>query len=87
MLLNQIDSVMKKLLITGLLLVFGLSAAFAQQQDNSRLTQEQRMVQSNAKRKKGKNADVSKKVKWAKKADRKARKLKAPKTRKKSKPR
>lgn len=79
---------MKKLLITGLLLVFGLSAAFAQQQDNSKLTQEQRMVQDNAKRKKGgKDVDVSKKVKRAKKADRKARKLKAPKTRKKSKPR
>ena len=66
---------MKKLTFTVLLLVFGLTVASAQkkgyQQDPAKMTQEQRMVQSNAKHKNGgKSADVSKKVKRAKKQDR-----------------
>jgi hypothetical protein len=76
---------MKKLVIVMLLLVLGLSNAFAQKkgykQDPAKMTQEQRMVQSNANHKNGgRNADVSKKVKRAKKQDRKARKMKQPKT-------
>jgi hypothetical protein len=68
---------MKKLLITVLLLVFGLSFSFAQRIEKP-LTQEQRMVQSNAKHKNGKsNTDLAKKVKQAKKQDRKARKKKS----------
>jgi hypothetical protein len=72
---------MKKLLITVLLLASGISYASAQRGSIDKpLTQEQRMVQSNSKHKKGKNnADVSKKVKRAKKQDRAARKRKAPK--------
>jgi hypothetical protein len=74
---------MKKLVITGLLLVFGFSYAAAQRGSIDKpLTQEQRMVQSNAKHKNGRNADVSKKVKRAKKQDRSARKQKAPKSHK-----
>jgi len=77
---------MKKLLITVLMLVFGLSYATAQkksnQVDKTKMTQEQRMVQSNSKKKKGgSNSDVSRKVKNAKKADRKSRKMKTPKNR------
>jgi len=74
---------MKKLLITTLLLVLGLSYASAQKGGVDKpLTQEQRMVQSNAKKKKGgNNQDLSKKVKQAKKQDRAARKTKAPKNR------
>ncbi len=78
---------MKKLVITVLLLVFGISFAFAQKkgykQDPAKMTQEQRMVQSNAKHKKGSsNSDVSKKVKQAKKQDRSARKMKPKKNKK-----
>jgi len=68
---------MKKLLISVLLLVFGFSYSSAQRV-NKPLTQEQRMVQSNAKHKNGKsNTDLAKKVKQAKKQDRKARKIKS----------
>jgi thioredoxin-related protein len=68
---------MKKLLITVLLLIFGFSYASAQRVEKP-LTQEQRMVQSNAKHKNGKNnTDLAKKVKQAKKQDRKARKKKS----------
>ena len=83
---------MKKLVFTFLLLVFGFTIASAQkkkgyQQDPAKMTQEQRMVQSNAKNKNGgKNGDVSKKVKRAKKQDRKARKMKQPKTKKRKAP-
>lgn len=71
---------MKKLLITVLLLIFGLSYASAQRKtkvkvDKTKLTPEQRMVQSNAKRKNGgRDADIAKKVQRAKKQDHKARK-------------
>jgi hypothetical protein len=70
---------MKKLVITLLFLAFGLSYAAAQHANVEKpLTQEQRMVQSNAKHKNGgRNADVSKKVQRAKKQDRKARKTKS----------
>ena len=68
---------MKKLLITVLLLVFGFSYSSAQRFEKTP-TQEQRMVQSNAKHKNGKsNTDLAKKVKQAKKQDRKARKNKS----------
>ena len=82
---------MKKLIVTVLFLVFGLTVASAQkkgyQQDPAKMTQEQRMVQSNAKHKKGgSNTDVSKKVKQAKKQDRKARKMKQPKSKKRKAP-
>jgi Ni/Co efflux regulator RcnB len=81
---------MKKLVFTVLLLVFGLTFASAQkkgyQQDPAKMTQEQRMVQSNAKHKNGRSADVSKKVKRAKKQDRAARKMKPPKTKKRKSP-
>jgi hypothetical protein len=82
---------MKKVVFTVLLLVFGFSLASAQKkgykQDPAKMTQEQRMVQSNAKHKNGgKNADVSKKVKRAKKQDRAARKMKPPKTKKRKSP-
>ncbi len=82
---------MKKLTFTVLLLVFGLIFASAQkkgyQQDPAKMTQEQRMVQSNAKHKNGgRTADVSKKVKRAKKQDRAARKMKQPKTKKRKAP-
>jgi len=76
---------MKKLLITMLMLVFGLSYASAQSgaKLEKPLTQEQRMVQSNAKHKNGgRNADVSKKVKRAKKQDRKSRRMKSNNTKK-----
>jgi len=67
---------MKKLLITVLLLVFGFSYSSAQRVEKP-LTQEQRMVQSNAKHKNGKsNTNLAKKVKQAKKQDRKSRKKK-----------
>lgn len=70
---------MKKLVVTLLFLVLGLSFASAQHANVQKpLTQEQRMVQSNAKHKNGgRNADVSKKVQRAKKQDRKARKTKS----------
>jgi hypothetical protein len=76
---------MKILVFTSLLLVIGLSGAIAQkkgyQQDPAKMTPEQRMVQSNAKHKNGgRNANVSKKVKRAKKQDRAARRMKQPKT-------
>jgi len=76
---------MKKLFITILMCVLGLSYAFAQKksykQDPAKMTQEQRMVQSNAKHKKGgRDADVSRKVQRAKKQDKKARKMKQPKS-------
>jgi len=78
---------MKKLVITILMLVFGFSCTFAQKkrykQDPTKMTQEQRMVQSNAKHKKGgRDADVAKKVQRAKKQDRSARKLKPKKNKK-----
>jgi hypothetical protein len=70
---------MKKLVGTVLFLVFGFLYASAQHANVQKpLTQEQRMVQSNAKHKNGgRNADVSKKVQRAKKQDRKARKTKS----------
>jgi hypothetical protein len=71
---------MKRLLITALLFVFGISYAAAQHSGtiDKPLTQEQRMVQSNAKhRNSGRSADVSKKVHRAKKQDRSARKMKS----------
>jgi len=73
---------MKKLVITMLMLVFGFSYASAQKkgykQDPAKMTQEQRMVQSNAKHKNGgRNADVAKKVQRAKKQDRASRKMKS----------
>ena len=74
--------IMRKLVFTVLLMVFGFSYATAQKkgykQDPSKMTQEQRMVQSNSKHKNGgSNADVSKKVQRAKKQDRKSRKMKS----------
>jgi hypothetical protein len=79
---------MKKLIMTVLVLMFTITYTWAQktksyQQDPAKMTQEQRMVQSNAKKKNGgRNADVSKKVKRAKKQDRAARRMKAPKSNK-----
>jgi hypothetical protein len=73
---------MKKLVITLLMLVLGVSYATAQKkktytQDPAKMTQEQRMIQSNAKHKNGgRDADVSKKVKRAKKQDKASRKMK-----------
>lgn len=82
---------MKKLVITVLLLVVGLSVANAQKKsayvDPAKMTPEQRMIQSNSKKKNaGRNASVSKKVKRAKKQDRASRKMKQPKQNKKRKP-
>jgi hypothetical protein len=82
---------MKKFVFTFVVLVFSLTCAFAQrkgyQQDPAKMTQEQRMVQSNAKHKNGgRDADVSKKVKRAKKQDRASRRMKAPKTKKRKAP-
>lgn len=73
---------MKKLIITILLMVFGFSYASAQKkgykQDPSKMTQEQRLVQSNAKHKNGgRSADVAKKVQRAKRQDRASRKMKS----------
>jgi len=71
---------MKKLLLIVLVLIFGFLNASAQRKtkikvDKTKLTPEQRMVQSNAKRKNGgRDADIAKKVQRAKKQDRKARK-------------
>lgn len=63
--------------------LLGLARLPAYSQSNSMLTPEQRMVQKNSKKKKqGRDADVSKKVKRAKKEDAKARRTKAPKQRK-----
>jgi Ni/Co efflux regulator RcnB len=83
---------MKQLFITLLIMVCAVQFAAAQKnkgykQDETKMTQEQRMVQSNAKRKDGgRHADVSKKVKRANKADKKARRQKSPKSPKKPKP-
>lgn len=77
---------MKKLLITTLLLISGLSYVAAQRksskEERARLTPEQRMVEDREKRNgKGRSVDVSKKVSRAKKQDRAARKTKPPKHR------
>lgn len=69
---------MKKLFITLILMIFGISYASAQNKKSKNvekpLTQEQRMVQSNAKHKNRGNTDMAKKVQRAKKDDKKARK-------------
>ncbi len=74
---------MKKLWVTVLLIGFGLSYASAQRNvDQTKLTQEQRLVQRNAKHKNGgRSADLSKRVQRARKQDRASRKIKAPKNR------
>jgi hypothetical protein len=62
---------------------FAYSQKKASKSDRANLTPEQRMVQSNSKKKKGgRDNDLSKKVARAKKQDRSARKTKAPKSRK-----
>jgi len=74
---------MKKLLITVLMLMFVLSYTEAQRKkgykmDKTKMTPEQRLVQSNAKKKNGgRDADVSKKVQRAKKQDRSSRRMKS----------
>ena len=79
---------MKKLLITVLMLMCGLSYATAQKKkgyklDKTKMTPEQRLVQSNAGRKNGgRDADVSKKVQRAKKQDRSSRRMKSKKNNK-----
>jgi Ni/Co efflux regulator RcnB len=75
------------LMVFGFVLAASAQSSKPYKQDETRMTQEQRMVQQNAKRKDGgRSADVSKKVKRANKADKKARKQKAPKPPKKPKP-
>lgn len=80
---------MKKLLVTVFMMVLGLLYAAAQSKGKVEkpLTQEQRMVQSNAKKKNGgRDADMAKKVQRAKKQDRKARKSKSAKPKKRKTP-
>lgn len=77
---------MKKLIIVSLFLLpfsFAYSQKKSTKTDRANLTPEQRMVQSNSKKKKGgHDKDVSKKVARAKKQDRSARKTKPPKAHK-----
>ncbi len=72
---------MKKLLITLMVLVFSVTYTAAQKkgyhQDPAKMTQEQRMVQGNANHKNANKADIAKKVRQAKKEDRKARKIRS----------
>jgi len=75
---------MKKLLLIVFWLVASLTVANAQKKksvdvDPAKMTPEQRMVQSNARKKNGgASASVSKKVKRARKQDRKSRRMKQP---------
>lgn len=71
-----------KYLVSVLCLLF-LAANPVCAQSNANLTPEQRMVQQSSKKKnQGRQVDVSKKVKQAKKQDKKARRAKPPKHKK-----
>jgi hypothetical protein len=79
---------MKKLLLIGMLAVISVTHTYGQKKkyykpDKSKMTQEQRMIESNTKKKdQGRSADMATKVQRAKKQDRSARHLK-PKKKKK----